>query len=237
MKRQILCIVLPIILTVAGCASTSTQMVNSDGQVANCGAWGVGIIGAPAALISTQNCITKYEAAGYHESGSPQPTGAGSSGQVSVNNSQASLGTPTTILSKDGSFKITLRSGWIQSSPTAVTQQLSAKNTLMDAGLQVSSVNSADIQDWSLYAESLRMKLVGNLNESTSSELRKITVNGSNALQYDIGGTLKNGTKVHYLNTIVRTDKQLVYLVSWCFESRFAANRRELELITAGLQV
>ena len=228
----------PIVIIVAGCASTSTQMVNDKGQVGKCEAWGFGIIGAPAALISTQNCIEKYQAAGFREAGSPQPAGAGSpSAQIPVNNAQALPTTPTTMLSKDGSFKITLPAGWIQAPPPSPSQQLFAKNSLIDAGLLMTSVNSDDVQDWQTYAESQRVKMVGNLSQSTSSEIRKIKVNGFDALQADIGGTLKSGVKIHYLGTFIKTDKQLIQLLTWCFESRFAANRNEFESLPAGLQM
>ena len=237
MKNSILSF-FPIVIIVAGCASTSTQMVNDKGQVGNCGAWGFGIIGAPAALISTQNCIEKYQAAGFREAGSPQPAGAGSpSAQTPSNNAQVLPTTPTTMLSKDGSFKITLPAGWIQAPPPFPSQQLFAKNSLIDAGLLMTSVNSADVQDWQAYAESQRVKMIGNLSQSTSSEIRKIKVNGFDALQADIGGTLKSGVKIHYLGTFIKTDKQFIQLLTWCFESRFSANRAEFESLPAGLQM
>jgi len=94
----------------------------------------------------------------------------------------------------------------------------------------------ADIQNWQAYAESLKVKLMGNLSQSTSSEMRKIKVNGFDALQVDIGGTAKNGMKLHYLETFIKTDKQLVQLLIWCVESKFMAYRSEFESLAGGLQ-
>ena len=125
---QSLCFALLAFL--GGCASTSTQMVNEDGQVINCGAWGFGIIGAPVALISTQECIKKYRAAGYHEAGSLQSPG----------NTQAFAqlpGTGITLTAKDGAFKIDLPAGWVQATPPSQAYQFYAKNPTLDAGLLV----------------------------------------------------------------------------------------------------
>src|ERR1039458_5631715 len=99
-KRKSSCMILPIFFFVAECASTSTQTVNDNGQVANCGAWEFGIIGAPAALISTQNCISKYQASGFHEAGLPQVATGTQTAERTGNSLPAG---PITITSKDGS--------------------------------------------------------------------------------------------------------------------------------------
>jgi hypothetical protein len=98
------------------------------------------------------------------------------------------------------------------------------------------SSEEADIQNWQAYAESLKVKLMGNLGQSTSSEMRKIKVNGFDALQVDISGTAKNGMKLHYLETFIKTDKQFVQLLIWCVESKFTAYRSEFESLAGGLQ-
>ena len=212
-------------------------MVNDKGQVANCGAFGFGIIGAPAALITAQDCVSRYQAAGFREAGSPQSATSAPSTQGMASNLQPAPTTPTTILSKDGSFRITLPAGWTQTPPPTPSQQLYARYTLIDAGLMMGSVKSSDVQDWHTYADSLRLRLTGNLSQSSSSELRKIKVNGFDALQSDIGGTTKSGVKVRYLGTVIRTDTQIIHLLTWCFESKFATNRSEFESLPAGLQL
>ena len=42
---------------------------------------------------------------------------------------------------------------------------------------------------------------------------------------------------MHYLGTIIKSDKNLVYLLVWCFESKFSANRSEFESLASGLQL
>lgn len=143
---------------------------------------------------------------------------------------------PTTVSGKDSFFRITLPSGWTQIALPNPSLQLSARKPAADAYLTISSVNSVDIQDWQVFAESLRTKLVNNLSQSASSEVQKIRVNGFDALRVDISGVLKNGTKVHFLGTLIKTDKNLVWLLSWTPESKFAAIRTEFEQLANAMQ-
>ncbi len=149
---------------------------------------------------------------------------------------QALSTSPTTVSGKDSFFRITLPSGWTQIALPNPSLQLAARKPAADAYLTISSVNSVDIQDWQVFAESLRTKLVNNLSQSTSSEVQKIRVSGFDALRVDIGGVLKNGTKVHFLGTLIKTDKNLVWLLSWTPASKFAANRAEFEQLANAMQ-
>ena len=213
----------------AGCVSTSTQMTNSDGQVVNCGAWGFGIIGAPAALISTSECVKKYQAAGYHELGSPQAASAKPS-------SPGASTSPVTLLAKDGTFKLILPAGWIQSPPPSPAHQIYGKNSTLDAGLLVSAVDLADIQDWKKYSESLSGKVASNLTQGVATELVPTIVNGFEGYNAEISGASKTGIKLHYLSTVVKTEKRLMYFLSWSLESRFAGNKKAFEQIPSGLE-
>lgn len=233
MKNLAALALFPAILVMGGCASTNTQMVNDKGQVANCSASGWGLIGAPLALASSQDCVAKYQAAGFHEAGTPGQPGAATAGTVTP----AAPTTPTTVAGKDGFFKITLPVGWMQTPPSNASYQLAARNPAAETYLVISSVKTADIADWIAFSESMKSKLVGNLTQSSSSETAKIKVNGFDALRADIAGTLKNGLKVHYLGTIIKTDQNLVYLLSWTTESKFAASRGEFESLPAAMQM
>jgi len=142
----------------------------------------------------------------------------------------------TTILSKDGSFKIKLPDGWLQGTPSSPSQQLYAENPLIDAALMISSININDVQDWKAYAESIRLNMINKLSQSTSSEMREIKIGRFDALQADIGAT-SNGIKIHFLGTIIKTDKQLIKMLTWCMESRFEANRIELQSLAKGLEI
>ena len=216
--------------SLAGCASTSTQMVNSDGAVGNCGAWGFGIIGTAAALISTNECVKKYEAAGYHEIGSPPaPTPLST-------NAVTSPAAPATLVSKDGVIKLVVPAGWIQAPPPTEGVQIYGKSAALDAGLFVSAIDLQDVQDWKQYSALRASKVAGNLKDGVATELVPTFINGLEGYSAEISGVSKNGIKLHYLGTVVKTEKRLVYFLSWSLESRFAVNRNALSQLPFGLQ-
>jgi hypothetical protein len=222
---------LAAVSALAGCASTSTLMINDQGQFADCGTWGTGVIGAAAALLRTQDCVNAYRTAGYRETGSPAVIGVQ---QATMRDAAAA---PITLPSADGLFKMTLPAGWLQVAPPSAAYQLYAKNPIIDSGLLVSSFERKDIQDWEAHTQSLRAKLAASLSEGASSEVARIKVNGFDALRTDVSGELKHGVKLHYLGTAIKAGQKLIWLVAWCDESRFAANRGELESLAAGLQL
>lgn len=221
------------VLLISGCASTSTQMVNDDGQTVNCGASGFGLIGAPAALAIAQSCIDKQKAAGFREAGTASTAHSGAGVPPLVSS------TPSIISSKDGSFKLALPAGWISAPPpaSAVSAQIFAKQSTIDAAMMVSVVNSADVPDLQVYAEGQRTRILNAMTQSAASDLQKIKVNGFDAIRGDIGGVLKNGLKFHYLITSVKTDKKILHVIVWCVESKFSANRSEFEQLSSGLQI
>jgi hypothetical protein len=224
-------LLLAAIPVLAGCASTSTLMINDQGQFADCGTWGVGPMGAAAALLRTQDCINGYRAAGYRETGLPAAVGPQ---QATTPDTTAP---PVTLPSADGRFRITLPAGWTQLAPPSAAYQLYARNPVIDSGLLISSIDREGIRDWEAHAQSLRAKLADSVSRSTSSGVERIRINGFDALRVDIGGELINGAKLHYLGTAINTGQKLIWLVAWCGEPRFAENRGELEKLAAGLQL
>lgn len=229
--RQNQYLFLASISMLAGCTSTTTLMVNGEGQFADCGTWGVGILGAGVALIRTQDCINEYRNAGYRETGSPPALGSQPAAMQDASSS------PTTVASKNGLFKMTLPSGWTQFALPSSAYQLYARNLAIDSGLLISSIESKDIQDWEAYARSLRATLANSLSEGSSSEDQRIKVNGFDAIRVDVSGDLRNGVKLHYLGTAIKAEQMLVWLVAWCAESRFTDNRSELEKLATGLRM
>lgn len=62
---------------IAGCVSEKTAMINPQGTVIHCDAWGFGWLGAPVAMAQHHDCVKKAQAAGYSADGTPaQPAQA-----------------------------------------------------------------------------------------------------------------------------------------------------------------
>lgn len=220
-----------LLALLTGCASTSTLMVSEDGRIADCSTWGAGGFGAAFALKRTQDCIDGYEAMGYRATGAPPRVG------VQQIASPAAAQTSISLPSRDGLFRITLPGGWSPLEPPSQTYQLFARNPALDSAFLVSAVESGNLADWEAHAGALRDKLGSSLAQATVSPTQRIRVNGFDALQAEVSGELKNGIKLHYLGTAIKTDAKLIWLVAWCGESRFAANRSELAALAGGLQM
>lgn len=212
--------------SISACVSTRTQMVNDQGQVANCSAQGWGWLGAPIAMAQHSDCVAQYQSAGYREVGRPDPR--------STRQAQGLEGAPleaaqTVAASMDGTFKLMLPEGWAVAPIPNASFQLAARNPVEDSYLLVSSKHTADITDWGRYVESLKKKLASNLSSSSETSLPPLKVNGYEASAYEVAGTLKNGTKVHYFATVIKYEPKLIYILCWTGETGFAARRAEFE--------
>ena len=223
---------LAAIPALAGCASTSTLMINQEGQFADCGTWGVGIFGAAAALIRTQECANAYQSAGYSATGAPPIIGA-----RAVAAGDTPPASPATVASHDGLFKITLPAGWTPLAAPAAQYQLYARNAEIESAVLISSLESRDEQDWEAHAQSLRAKLIDSLSQGIASEVEKIKVGAADALRVEISGALRNGVTLRYLGTAVHAGRKLIWVVAWCADARFSVNRSALENLALGLQL
>jgi hypothetical protein len=222
---------LPVILLalLAGCANTSTQMIAEDGHVETCKARGVGLIGVAYAVAKTQNCIAKLQAAGFHKTSKEQLAAA--------KPADAATATPITIISNDGAYRLALPSGWNSVALESPEQKLAANNPAVAASLVMSSISTEHIEDWQTYAETLNTEFIGNLTQGTTIAMKPLKVKGHEALQTEFGGLLESGQPVRYLGTVVKTDKAVLYVLTWGSEPTFASYRNELESLVNGLQL
>jgi len=72
------------VLALTGCVSEKTAMVNQEGKVVHCDAWGFGWLGAPVAMAQHHDCVKNAQAAGYAVAGAPVPPSAPASASPSV---------------------------------------------------------------------------------------------------------------------------------------------------------
>lgn len=71
-------------LALTGCVSEKTAMVNQQGKVIHCDAWGFGWLGAPVAMAEHHDCVKKAQGAGYTVGGGPAATSAPASASPPV---------------------------------------------------------------------------------------------------------------------------------------------------------
>lgn len=197
----------------AGCAAPSSSFQNANGQVYECSASGYGILGAPAALLSHSECERKAQEAGY------RPVNAASVNQ-------------TKRASNPTSIKVDWPSGWVARD---ITEQQSKDgvvhfglNKTSDLGAQISVISSDGIVDRMAYASSRRANQMGRLANAKGSEIVNTTVNGLDALRFEVTGNLPSGLAVTYAVTIIPGKEHIVYVNTWTTTPNFYPHRDEL---------
>jgi len=133
---------------------------------------------------------------------------------------------------------LTLPVGWVKTAilpGTNATVQLNVANFSKDISVSVSTANTADIQDMEAWSRGLQARLAATLTLSTSTPFQRIKVNGFDGLRAEVAG-VQNGARFHYLLTVLRGDKCVVYFLSSAFESQFSASRSDFEQVVNGIQ-
>lgn len=236
-------------LVFSACATPSQVLVRKDGSTIRCHSEGIGVIGAPAALIAQGSCISDYRALGYipieehnaAKANKNQPSISESITpplfqQTSTTPQSAqsdSLGSsPSSAKSKDGSYIFNIPRGWTQIPPPANFQNspgvIHAKNPSMDLMVLISTAENSDIQDFHAYAEFKRSEQAKKLTNPKIFDIQQQKINGLEAFRYEVTG-LVNGVNIHYLVTIMQSEKKIIMVNAWTVESKFNRNRNELE--------
>lgn len=201
------------VAALVGCAAPSSSFQNANGQVFECSASGYGILGTPAALLSHSECERKAQEAGY------RPVNA-----ASVN--------PTKRATNPTSIKVDWPTGW---AARDVTEQQSKDgvvhfglNKTSDLGAQISAISSDGIVDRMAYASSRRANQMGRLANAKGTEIVNITVNGLDALRFEVTGNVPSGLAVTYAVTIIPGKEHIVYVNTWTTTPNFDPHRDEL---------
>lgn len=208
---------------IAGCVSVSTPMKHADGRVINCDAAGIGLIGAPAALVMRGNCVSNLRTSGFVplDEGGPSPA------------------TATTIAAYSGKATISLPDGWVRSAPPAAyTSAIDfAKNATYDAFMVLSYIDKKTITDVSAYAETKKAAQISKLRDTTSTETTKVDIKGRTAYVSDITGVLPaNGTKYRFRSTVIDGGGEVLMLSVWATAANYDGKvKDQLDGIINGL--
>ena len=141
------------------------------------------------------------------------------------------------VKSVDGELQLALPDGWEASTPHSAETEIAAMHRASHSNVIILSTPSADFSGTlkSVAQNSVRATN-GVLVDGSSTDAAPMKINGHDALQYEIHGTLpKAGLKIAYLVTFVKLDKHLVQVSGWTTESRFSKDRHELEKLAAAV--
>lgn len=205
-------------------------MRHPDGRTINCGADGFGVIGAPAALVMRENCVTNARNNGFlplNEFGGISSANA-DKGRASVTSNQYS-----------GNVSLTLPDGWERSTPPAAYSSpiVYAKNPTYEAYLILSHADKSKIQDISAFAETRKSGQISKLRDASSSETVKTSINGRPAYVSEVVGNLpSNGVRYRFQITVVEGTKEILVLIVWATAANYEGSlKSKLSSISSGL--
>jgi hypothetical protein len=147
------------------------------------------------------------------------------------------LAAEKTIEGKSKQVELQLPEGWAQEESSNKDAELLAHHEGKDCYVLVIIDDKADI-DGGLkkYAERRRDAIAANNESSKKGEAKEVKVNGMPAIQYEIQGVRPSGLKLHYLLTVVETDRFYAQVMGWSTESKFEGAKAALAEAPQGLR-
>ena len=187
-------------------------MKHADGRVINCSAAGFGVIGAPAALVMRENCVSNARASGF------APIG------------EAPSSAPVELSQYAGNATIALPAGWTKTPAPAAYGASAiayAKNASYDAYMLLSRADKSAIIDLKAFAETKRGAQLAKLKDATASDVRPIDVSGHTAYEADIDGVVAaNGVKYKFRNTVIDAGADVIMLSVWLPVSNYSGDMK-----------
>jgi hypothetical protein len=139
---------------------------------------------------------------------------------------------PIEISSTDGQCRLTVPPGWAADPELNASAELQVSNRKEELYSVVLTEARADFDEMSLekYSRITRRALMKTLKSPRPAGPKKLTIDGSPAVQYEINGVM-DGINVVYLHTIVEGKKNYFQLLAWTMKSKFEAEHPTLDKI------
>jgi hypothetical protein len=141
-----------------------------------------------------------------------------------------------TIRSADGVYQLVLSKDWEPADFHVDTAQIGATNKHSGEYVEiVAEDRQAYVDSLQQYAEAKRDTMALSLDNPRMTAAQRLTVNGLEAMRYDLHGQLPNSnTSVGYVLTVMKTKTHYVQVIGWTLESHFSDNQAELEGLAGG---
>jgi hypothetical protein len=134
------------------------------------------------------------------------------------------------VTSTDGVSQISIPASWSVDNQLKKDAELQVSDRVEEMYVIVLSESKSDFPanvTLDNHAELTRGIVVGNLTSPQSTTPVRMTINGNQAVQNEIRGTMNNVNLV-YLHTTVETPKYFHQIVAWTLPSRYDKNRPKL---------
>ncbi len=139
-----------------------------------------------------------------------------------------------TVYSDDGISELRAAEPWSVRPDIGRTAALRIADDGNDNYLIVNTYLREEIRPmpFAKFAEKVSAGLLDNLEDGKMSPAKKLTINGLNALEYEITGRI-DGNQYAYLSTVVEGKNAWHHLLSWTLGERYQANSGALREIAA----
>lgn len=142
-----------------------------------------------------------------------------------------------TITSTDGALQFQVPSSWSQQSDLNEVAALQAGDRISEAYAVVIADPRKPFasMDLAKFADQQMQQLVTRVRLANLTGPEQVTVNGKDALQYQLKG-FHNSVEVVYLYTFVETEDRFLKVISWSLASNFDKNKDALEQVSASIR-
>lgn len=142
-----------------------------------------------------------------------------------------------TITSEGGNLQMKIPDSWREDESLNASADLQASNRVQEAYALVIADSKQDFGNRTLkdFAEIAKENFLKGITTPTLSEPRSLTINGKEAVRYQIDGTADN-VKVTYLLTLMETESRYLQVIAWSLPEQLTKNRPVLESVTASVR-
>ena len=198
-------------------------MVNSRGQTINCGHVGGGYVGAPLALLATEECKSKAEKSGYFDL-------ADASKPIVLKGSNV-----TSIQAQNGFVRIDLPKKWrAANNDSSVfkgsTYDLLASTSSGDAYYSVQSVGFDIATNPDAYFSSYRSAVAKRYPEVGTAPLESVKIFGFEAKRYE-ASFWAGKILVKRVAYLVKAEKRLFMIQFWAEDKKFVRLKADFDSI------
>jgi len=148
----------------------------------------------------------------------------------------ADSGDTNTLRSADGQYQLVVPNSWQSNDFHLPNVQIGAIDKPRGEYAEVIVERQEDYTDsLQQYTDAKRATMAMSLDNPRLTNGESPKINGQDAVRCEIHGQLPNsGVAIAYSLTVIKTKTHYVQVIGWTEESRFAANRAELESLAGG---
>jgi len=133
------------------------------------------------------------------------------------------------INDEQGIFEFTVPALWMSGEKLNDQAQINLSNTLKNAYIILIAENKMDFADMDLstHSEITLSTIENNLTNAKISDKTEFTINGYDAIQYQVEGMVNNLNAV-YIHRTVETNKYFNQILAWSLKSKFESLKPEI---------